>query len=107
MIGETVTILRQVADGEDEMGNPASTTVEIDVSGCAFAPGSSAEANATFGGRTDTDGTVYAPTGTVFLPSDILRIRGVLYVVDGETEQWTNPYTLRGAGVVVNVKRGS
>lgn len=107
MIGETVTIVRQVADGEDSMGNPTTTTVEIPVYGCAFAPGSSAESTATFGGRTDTDGTVYAPTGTVFQSSDMLRIRGLLYTVDGDSEQWTNPYSNRGAGVVVNVKRGS
>lgn len=107
MIGETVTIVRQVADGEDQMGNPTTTTVEIPVDGCAFAPGSSAESTATFGGRTDTDGTVYAPTGTVFRPSDMLRIRELLYTIDGDSEQWTNPYSNRGAGVVVNVKRGS
>ncbi|KTS90676.1 hypothetical protein NS183_07775 [Microbacterium testaceum] len=107
MIGETVVIVRQVDDGEDAMGNPTTTTVEIPVTGCAFAPGASAESTATFGGRTDTDGTVYAPTGTVFLGSDMVRIRGVLYTVDGDAQQWTSPYTGLGAGVVVNVKRGS
>lgn len=107
MIGETVTILRAEGDDEDEMGNPTTTEVEIQVKGCAFAPGSSAESTATFGGRTDTDGTVYAPSGTVFLPSDKLRIRDVLYTVDGDPQQWTNPYDNRGVGVVVNVKRGS
>lgn len=107
MIGETITILRAVDDDEDSMGNPTTTDVEILVGGCAFAPGSSAESTATFGGRTDTDGTVYAPSGTVFLPSDRLRIRDVIYTVDGDAQQWTNPYSNRGAGVVVNVKRGS
>lgn len=107
MIGETVTIVREVPGGEDLMGNPVSSTVDIAVPGCAFAPGGSAEAVATFGARTDTDGTVYAPTGTVFLPSDKVRVRGVLYTVDGNSEQWTSPYTLSGAGVVVNVKRAS
>ncbi|MEW1705956.1 hypothetical protein AB0230_01835 [Microbacterium sp. NPDC089190] len=107
MIGETVTIVREVPGGEDSMGNPVFTTVDVDVPGCAFAPGSSAETAATFGARTETDGTVYAPSGTVFFPSDQIRIRGALYVVDGESEQWTNPYNLRGAGVVVNVKRAS
>lgn len=107
MIGETVTILRAEEADEDSMGNPTTTDVEIPVEGCAFAPGSSAESTATFGGRTDTDGTVYAPSGTVFLPSDRLRIRGVLYTVDGDPQQWINPYSNRAAGVVVNVKRGS
>lgn len=107
MIGESITIVREVPGGEDTMGNPIATTVDIDVPGCAFAPGGSAEAVATYGARTDTDGTVYAPTGTVFFPSDKVRIRSVLYTVDGDSEQWTSPYTLSGAGVVVNVKRAS
>lgn len=101
MIGETVTIIRSEPDGEDSMGNPITSTSEIDVPDCKFAPGPSAEASATFGARTESDGTLYAPNDAAFLSSDLIRIRGELYVADGEPQQWDD------AGVVLSVKRGS
>ena len=107
MIGETVTIRRRVVSGEDSQGNPAYTVTDITVGRCAFAPNSSDEDPTTFGTRAITGGTVYAPSGTVFLPSDQVVIRGLVYSVDGETGQWTNPYSATGKGVEVAVKRGS
>lgn len=107
MIGETVTITRRTESGEDSQGNPTYATEEIEVSGCAFAPGSSAEDVAAFGTRAITGGTVYAPSGTMFLPSDLLTIRGESYTVDGEPGQWTSPFTGVGKGVEVAVKRGA
>lgn len=108
MRGETVTIIRQgEASGEDSQGNPIIPEEEIDVDGCAFAPGSSGEDTSPYGQRVLTGGTVYAPTGTVFLPSDRLIIRGEHYVIDGESGQWTSPFNGRGRGVEVAVKRGA
>lgn len=107
MIGETITITRRTASGEDSQGNPTYTTEDIPVGGCAFAPGGSADEIATFGSRAITGGTVYGPSGTVFLPSDILTIRGMAFTVDGETGQWTSPFTGVGAGVEVAVKRSA
>ena len=106
MIGETVVVTRRVVSGEDSQGNPAYTTSEIAIERCAFAPTGSTEDVATFGTRAITGGTVYAPTGTVFLPSDVLTIRGMTFTVDGESGQWTNPYSATGKGVEVAVKRG-
>lgn len=107
MIGETILIRRSVEAGEDSQGNPRETTTDIPIEGCAFAPTRSSEDVATFGTRAITGGTVYAPTGTVFLPADVLVIRGMTFTVDGETGQWTNPYSATGRGVEVAVKRGA
>lgn len=106
MIGETILIRRTVDDGEDSQGNPTHTTTETPVEHCAFAPTGSSEDVATFGTRAITGGTVYAPTGTEFLPSDVLVIRGMTFTVDGESGQWTNPFSGTGRGVEVAVKRG-
>ncbi len=107
MIGETILIRRSVVSGEDSQGNPTYTPTDTPIEGCAFAPTGSSEDVATFGTRAITGGTVYAPTGTVFLPSDVLVIRGMTFTVDGETGQWTNPYSGTGRGVEVAVKRGA
>lgn len=107
MIGETILVQRAIEDGEDSQGNPRHTVTEIPVEHCAFAPTGSSEDVATSGTRAITGGTVYAPTGTVFLPSDVLVIRGVAFTVDGETGQWTNPFSGVGRGVEVAVKRGA
>lgn len=106
MIGETITIRRSVPGGEDSQGNPTTTITEIPVVHCAFAPTGSTEDVAAFGTRAITGGTVYAPTGTMFLPDDIVLIRGMSFTIDGETGQWTNPYSATGKGVEVAVKRG-
>lgn len=107
MIGETITIRRRAVAGEDSQGNPTYAVTTITVEGCAFAPNSSDEDSTTFGTRAITGGTVYDPSGTDFLPSDELVIRGKIYAVDGETGQWINPYTGERRGSEVAVKRGS
>lgn len=107
MRGETITVRRQGArTGEDSQGNPIPAVDEFEVRRCAFAPRSSDESTDVFGGRTFTGGTVYAPSGTVFKPSDVLIIRGEVWSIDGEAGQWTSPFTGRGKGVQVAVKRG-
>ncbi|WP_353809080.1 hypothetical protein [Agromyces sp. SYSU T00194] len=109
LLGETVTIIRQndSPSGEDSQGNPVFGTTEVPVTGCAFAPAASDESGTTYGGRVISGGTVYAPSGTVFRPSDMLRIRGEIWQVDGEPGQWTSPFTGTGWGVEVAVKRGA
>lgn len=102
---ETVTITRRTVNGEDSQGNPTYSTSTVNVSGCAFAPTGSADDVAQFGTRAITGGTVYAPSGSVFLPTDLLTIRGMSFTVDGESGQWTNPYSEIGRGVEVAVKR--
>ena len=108
MIGETIKITRQSSStGEDSQGNPIYGTTTITVDNCAFAPTGSTEDVVNFGTRAITGGMVYAPSGTVFQPTDVLEIRGMTFTVDGESGQWTSPYTGEGKGVVVAVKRGA
>lgn len=107
MIGETILIRRSVETGEDAQGNPTYVPTDTPVDNCAFAPTGSSEDVSTFGTRAITGGTVYAPSGTVFLSSDLLVIRGMTFTIDGETGQWTNPYSGNGRGVEVAVKRGA
>jgi hypothetical protein len=107
MRGETITILRQgESTSEDSQGNPIYPTLEISVAGCAFAPRASDETLDVFGGRVLTGGTVYLPSGTEIRSSDVLVIRGERWLVDGDAGQWTNPFSRRGRGVEVAVKRG-
>lgn len=107
MIGETVTVHRLPDSpiGEDSQGNPTYTRQDISVPGCAIAWGSASDDVGSEGVRAITGGTVYAPTGTVFQPTDLLTIRGEKYAVDGEAGQWTSPFTGTGWGVEVAFKR--
>ncbi len=108
MTGETIVITRTVpAAGEDEMGNPLTTTVQIPVEGCAFEPMASADEVTSAGTREVTAGRVYAPGGTVFQPADIVTIRGTAFALDGDAAHWRSRRTGREVGVVVTVKRGS
>lgn len=108
MTGETVVITRSIpATGEDEMGNPLTTTVQIPVDGCAFEPTASAEEVSSAGTREVTAGRVYAPGGTVFQPTDVVTIRGIAFTLDGDAAHWRSLHTGREVGVVVAVKRGS
>lgn len=106
-VTESVTIRRQVVAGEDSQGNPTYTTQSITVPGCGVGWNDSGEDVAAFGTRAMSGATVYAPPGTVFLPSDLLTIRGVDYSIVGDAPEWVSYYTETPKGVVVGVKRAS
>lgn len=94
---ETVTVIRPT--GRDAFGDPLpGDPDEFDVPGCLFAPGPSREVG--FAANTvDTDGTVYAPPGTVVEPTDQMRVRGDVYSVVGVPQVWGR------MGVVVVLRR--
>ena len=55
----------------------------VDIPGCLFAPGPSAE-NLNGANQTEADGTLYLPFGSPTPgPADRLRVRGDVYEVDG------------------------
>lgn len=94
---ETIVILRPPPLGR--FGDPqVGVTVEIEVAGCLFAPGPSSE-DLVAANQVDTDATVYAPVGTVVLPTDRIRARGKEYSVVGEAQEWA------GEGVVIKLRR--
>ncbi len=95
---ETITVIRP--PGLDRFGDPLpGTAAEFDVPGCLFAPGPSRELG--FGtNQVDSDGTVYAPVGTEVHPADRVRVRGDVYSVVGEPQDWG-----ANAGVVIVLRR--
>ncbi len=94
---ETVTVIRPPA--LDAFGDPAAgDDAEFDVSGCLFAPGSSNEMGVGTQ-QVDTDATVYGPPGMDVRPTDRIRIRGDVYSVVGDPQDWGS------AGIVVGLRK--
>lgn len=94
---ETVVIVRPPPRGR--FGDPAAgSTVEIDLPGVLFAPGPSSE-DLVGANQVDTDATIYAPVGSVVLPTDRIRARDKEYSVVGEPQVWA------GEGVVIKLRR--
>lgn len=92
--GETVTIIRPgAATTVDAYGNDIpGTSTETDVAGCAVAPaGGSEDVQARDQVRQGL--TVWLPYGTDVQPTDLLRIRGDEYSVDGTASTWRSPFT--------------
>ncbi len=94
-----MTIVRPPARAK--FGDPApGVSVEVALDGVMVAPGSSGEdhnrANAI-----DTDVTLYAQgnTATGVLPTDRIRVRGLLFEVVGEPAVWA------GFGTVIQLRR--
>lgn len=100
---ETVVLLRAGASEDIDIYNvpvPGEDD-EISIDQCLFAPGRTSEPVEE--GRTPVldEADVYAPAGTVVLPTDRAMIRGDLWAVQGEPEDWSGG----PGGVVFHVKR--
>lgn len=101
---ETASIVTLAVTGTDGDGNDVRTPVEIPTTG-AFAPEGSTEliqgqvmviANPTFYLAAG------APTPAA---TDRLRVRGVLYDIDGEPREYHNPFTGNEPGPVLRLER--
>lgn len=99
--GETVTLLRRTISGTDAYGNDRYTTVEVAIAGCAVTFVSSSEQP----GAVADSIAVVMPPGTDVRPVDRLRVRGLVYQVDGQPITERNPMTGVEAGVRVNASR--
>lgn len=107
MFGETVIRVRRGAQtGVDRYGKPVyGVDVETALDGGAFDPGGSVEPVEV--GRTAviTSPKVYFRAGAPDVVStDHLRVRGVLYAVQGNPAVWVNPWTGGTSGTVVELK---
>lgn len=107
MIGESITRLR-AGETTNRVGAIVpdwSDPAELAIPGCAVAPRDAEEDHG--GGRQAViiGFNVYAPAGTVVLPTDRLHIRGDDFEVDGEPGVWVNPWTGIEAGVEIRTKR--
>lgn len=93
---ETVTIIRASLD---PYGDPTGT-VETDVPGCAVSPRGLGAQTRTFDQDTTvTYLTVLFPPGTNLLSSDQIRVRGVVYRVDGVPTRDLSPISGRDYGI--------
>jgi hypothetical protein len=104
--GETVTRVRRVpaVDGaghivRDDRGQPVyGTPAETEIKGCVVTP---RQEPPQVGGQEQqardtviTGYTVYAPSGTIFLTTDQLIVRGELCEITGQPGNWgRSPYT--------------
>ncbi len=102
--GETVTILRRNTSTRDAHGNEQWTWSETDVDGCIVWPtGSTEQTEARY--TTSDRITVSCPYGTDVTNVSRMRVRGLLYDVDGTPNSWSSPFTTWRPGVEVQGTR--
>ena len=105
--GVTVTIVRAVPGGDDPYGDPIpGTTTRIDIPRCGLAPRMSTESTARGRQGVIVGQTVYLPDSSpaVFYV-DQLEVAGVLYDIEGEPGEWSNPLTGWTPGSEVAIRR--
>jgi hypothetical protein len=103
--GELVIVLKRTPDGEDRYHNKRYKTVEVPVAGAAVRVLGSDE-KPEGGGSSVTDNIeVILPAGTEVGPNDRLRVRGLVYEVDGNPEDQRDPATGGRPGVKVIARR--
>lgn len=107
MIGETVIRIRAGASpGNDRYGNPLpGVDVETAVTGAAFEPRFTSE---TVGADRLTTTTkpalIFFDEWPDLLSTDRVRVRGVIYEVDGVPADYRSPFGTGFGGVVVELK---
>lgn len=102
--GETVTVLP--GSTTDQYGDPVpSARTGSTIDGCAIAPRMSTEPPERGRQGVVVGLTVYAPAGSDIISTDLLMIRGLTYVVDGEPAEWSSPFTGWTPGLEVAVRR--
>jgi hypothetical protein len=108
--GETVVRIRTGASpGDDRYGNPLpGVDVETPLEGAAFDPGGSLEPVEVGRAAVVTTPKLYFQSEAVDLvASDLVRVRGLAYTVQGDPAVWVSPFTGETAGTVVELKRVS
>lgn len=89
---QTVTLLRRVLTGTDELGNDTYSDVPYQVAGCVVQPAGSNE-QTQFTEQVSTDVTVFMPYGTDVRVLDALLINGTKYEIQGIPQQWRSPFS--------------
>lgn len=102
--GQTITIVH--AGSTDVYGDPTAGT-SVDVAGCAIAPRSSSDITDRARSGIIVGLTAYFPPDTVILSSDSFVIAGTVWQLDGESGDWTSPFTGWKPGVEAALKRGA
>jgi hypothetical protein len=105
--GETVIRVRRGAQsGVDRYQNPVyGADVETDIEGAFFDPGGSVEPVEIGRSAVITTPKAYWRDSTPDIVStDHLRVRGVLYAVEGNPAVWVSPWSSLTRGTVVELK---
>lgn len=98
---ETVTRLR---GGRTQFGGDPTTDVEADITGCLFDPGGPRGETQDRGDTVVAQPALYAPLGADITATDRLRVRGVVYAVDGQPAEWLSPFPGGPEGLHVALK---
>lgn len=102
---ETVTVTRLTATGTvDRYKNQSFTETSEDIQ-CAVSLKNMATDYQADQNNVNEGLTLYFPTGTVIDEKDVITVRGLEYVLDGESFDWKSPFSAWTPGVVINVKR--
>lgn len=106
--GETVTRIRPAAKLDPYSGEVIdldwTNALELDIDGVGFDPGSSSEAQDARRDATTTAPTLYAQPGSDIAAGDRVRVRGLVYEVDGRPADWRSPFTGWNPGLVVTLR---
>lgn len=95
----TITVQRATFDRY----NDATYVDHHTITGCLEYPTGSTETN-----QAVTDSrTVLAPSGSDIVPTDRIRLGGLLYQVEGLPMDWHDPYTTWSPGMQVRLERVS
>lgn len=108
--GVTVTIVRKSPGGTDTYGDPiAGTVTRIDIPLCGVAPRTSTEPTERGRQGVIVGKSVYLPDNASTIPlfTDQLEIAGVLYDIEGEPGDWTNPLTGWHPGTEIAIRRAA
>lgn len=103
--GEPVTRIRAEVVGEDRYGNPVTGDVESTLPSAGFAPEGSPEVDQV--GRVVVTGRpslYWRGEWPDVVASDRVRVRGVVYAVDGTPADWRDPWGSPLGGLVVRLK---
>lgn len=103
---ESVTVIRKVFDGRDELGKAKWVESVIVVPNCVIAPRTTERRiNGVTEYVYDTSYSIYFPAGTDILADDVFIFRGDRYFKDGSPKQWElSGDTFNPAGIEVNVR---
>lgn len=105
MGGETIQIVRRTeTEAVDRYDQPILTESVVEVTAAVSLKGQSTEYKP--GEATENDQlTVYLPAGTEVTNNDTVVVRGVEYLLNGQSFSWASPTTTWNPGVQVDLKR--
>jgi hypothetical protein len=102
---ETVVLLRRTVSGRDAYGSDVYATTEVSVAGCSVLDLRPVESGPKSTTRVVTTGRVIMPPGTVVTAVDRLRVRGLVYDIDGQGVEQDDPMHPTDGPVEVNIRR--